>query len=90
MFAAQFGGEQFGDGFGHGDGGVGVEEEGAGVAGEHIFHRAGHFFACGPDDFGGDVGQFGMELRGECGVGVGKGTDLLGIGAVDFKRAKGR
>ena len=80
--AAEFGGEEAGNWLGHPDSGFGVEKKRPGVAGEHIFQRAGHLLADGPDDFGGDVRQVGIEPRGER-WGRAARRGLLRIGAVD-------
>ena len=61
----QFGGEKSCDRLGHGDSGIGIEEQGAGAAGENIFDAACHFILCGPDHLCRDVWEFRMELHSE-------------------------
>lgn len=85
---AEFGGEEGGDLGCGAEGGVGVEEEGAGASGEDIFYSASHFEASGPDDFGGEVGEIVIERGGEVGVFGEEELDGWGIGAVDGERAE--
>ena len=54
--AAEFCGEEAGDGGRGGERGAGIEEEGAGAPGEDIFDGARHFASSGPGHLGaGDV-----------------------------------
>jgi len=57
FIAAQFGGEQPGDCWSGLDGGGGVEQQGAGAAGQHIFDRPGHFHPGVPRDLALLIGQ---------------------------------
>ena len=41
---------------------AGIEQQGAGAAGEDVFHGAGHLVARGPEDFRLDVGKAGMKF----------------------------
>src|SRR5580658_1238094 len=82
--AVELGGEQAGYGFGHFACGLGVEKERSGAACQRVFNRASHLVARGPNGFGCDVRQFGMELRGKPGF-LGQGGDGCGVRAVDRK-----
>ncbi len=84
----EFFGHERGDGAGHCDGGVCVEEESAGASGEDVFDGAGELVARGPDDLGGDVGEGGMEALREAQVSGGEVVDGFGERAVDIEMAE--
>ena len=65
---AEFLGQNFGDFWGHANRCLSVEEQDARAAGEDVFDGAGHFHAHGPNDFGRDVWQFGIELLFQRGI----------------------
>ena len=67
---------------------LGVQEESARASRDHVVDRARHLFARGPDDFGSDVGQRGIELCGERSVVGSEGPDRFRIAAVDSEVAE--
>jgi len=84
--AVEFPGEEVGDEGGGFDGGAGVEEEGAGAAGEDVFDRARHFPAGGPDGLAGEEGKARVEFAGELRVGCGDGLYAGEVGAGHYAK----
>jgi hypothetical protein len=66
----------------------GVQKEGAGSPGKDVLCGASHLFASGPDDFGSDVGQFGMQLPGQPGLGSRQGLNLFGVRSINSQGAE--
>jgi hypothetical protein len=73
----EFGGHELGDAGSGFEGGAGVQQEGAGTAGEDIVEGACHFVANGPEDLAFEDGELGVN---GCGA---EGENLRGLGAVD-------